>query len=149
MCYRCGVCREIVPPSMSQRRHIVSRVVVDPCTIRGERTEIEEEIPVCASCDTNLRSMTLDALRRRVRETVVPVKQNGESEPQVDKPIVVIKDEDEKPAAIKAKKRAKPVGPKFRFRDAMTHRTECSESPKDKPRKAKGGVNASRTRPAP
>lgn len=71
MCYRCEVCKRVVGAKQPKRTYALTRLV--PCQVRtsagmvrGEREEIEQEIPVCHPCQLLLENgLSLAVLRKR------------------------------------------------------------------------------------
>src|SRR5690242_2416297 len=104
MCYRCGICRGVVPPRQSLRTYIITRVVpprrvgyqyVDSVGVKRithhdepRRTEIECEFPVCGACHYLLiEGMTLEQLRQARAPKPVPSKPIRPSQPHKPEPV--------------------------------------------------------------
>jgi len=86
MSYRCGICRSVVPAGLKLRRHALARSVVYTITrmidgklqqVREERRETSGEIPVCASCEKDLKTggYTVDSLTKAHRP--LPSEEEG------------------------------------------------------------------------
>ncbi len=54
MCYRCGLCRDVVPHNVPMRKVVSYRKAAD-----GNRQEIAKETPVCEKCDPNNKTLTV------------------------------------------------------------------------------------------
>lgn len=79
MCYRCDVCRRVVPAGSPRRTWTVTRIVGTTTSYpnlfpvrTGGRSEIAAEIPVCGSCSGALADGVPLAELRRARHEMLP-----------------------------------------------------------------------------
>ncbi len=72
MSYRCDVCRRPVPPGEKRRLHVIKRPIVTGKGITLPGSRIEAEFPICRTCEIDLQSVSLAALRDQYRRHPIP-----------------------------------------------------------------------------